>query len=517
MRMYTATFCHSHISYKSSENSSVSCSNLPAAVADGIPKFDGNNNCRHVTVRLCTHSDRTTLVNTAVESKDPTWEFWTSSPITRLGRWRPTNRRTRRASEWRCPWRRPTFGGGYTRAPAATAAATTRWGAATRRTPRVAHLGEGTAAASAKPARSPSSALGIAQGFSPRRPSSYRRSRPLSRTSSPAGSQRRWRRSGAAGGWRHRRRDAAASFGRESGRRRTTPRRVGVTERWGCRRERSASPRRDTWPCVARWSPERCRRRCSRCRDGRTGSATSRPYPRRRCREVARVSCSAAPSAASRPRPELASLPSPTARWRHGLRHTRANSELRTQNSELRTQNSELRTQNSELRTQNSELRTQNSELRTQNSELRSRNSELRTQNSELRTQNSELRTQNSELRTQNSEHRTQNSELRTQNSELRTQNSELRTQNSELRTQNSELRTQNSELRTQNSELGTQNSEIRGRCTNSRVGPAWDIPKLRNLYWTLSRSADSTANKNHVILGLSHVWPILLLMQRPP
>ena len=44
------------------------------------------------------------------------------------------------------------------------------------------------------------------------------------------------------------------------------------------------------------------------------------------------------------------------------------------------------------------------------------------------------------------------------------------------------------------------------GRFTNSRIGPTWDNPKLRHFYWSLSQSADSTANKNNVInLGLFH------------
>ena len=38
------------------------------------------------------------------------------------------------------------------------------------------------------------------------------------------------------------------------------------------------------------------------------------------------------------------------------------------------------------------------------------------------------------------------------------------------------------------------------GRCTNSRIAPTWDNPKLRHFYWSLSRSADSPANKNNAI-----------------
>ena len=36
----------------------------------------------------------------------------------------------------------------------------------------------------------------------------------------------------------------------------------------------------------------------------------------------------------------------------------------------------------------------------------------------------------------------------------------------------------------------------------NSRIGPTRDNPKLRYLYWSLSRSADSTANTNGVNLA---------------
>ena len=41
---------------------------------------------------------------------------------------------------------------------------------------------------------------------------------------------------------------------------------------------------------------------------------------------------------------------------------------------------------------------------------------------------------------------------------------------------------------------------ETAGRCTNSRIGPMWDNPKLRHFYWSLSGSADSTANNEDVI-----------------
>ena len=36
--------------------------------------------------------------------------------------------------------------------------------------------------------------------------------------------------------------------------------------------------------------------------------------------------------------------------------------------------------------------------------------------------------------------------------------------------------------------------------CTNSRIGPTWDNPKLRHFDWSLSRLADFTANQNDVI-----------------
>ena len=36
--------------------------------------------------------------------------------------------------------------------------------------------------------------------------------------------------------------------------------------------------------------------------------------------------------------------------------------------------------------------------------------------------------------------------------------------------------------------------------CTNGRIGPTWDNPKLRHFYRSLSQSADLSANKNDVI-----------------
>ena len=38
------------------------------------------------------------------------------------------------------------------------------------------------------------------------------------------------------------------------------------------------------------------------------------------------------------------------------------------------------------------------------------------------------------------------------------------------------------------------------GRYINSRISPTWDNSKSRRFYWSLSRSADLTANKNDVI-----------------
>ena len=42
----------------------------------------------------------------------------------------------------------------------------------------------------------------------------------------------------------------------------------------------------------------------------------------------------------------------------------------------------------------------------------------------------------------------------------------------------------------------------------NSRIGPTWDNPKLRHLYWSLSRSSDSTGNKNDVIYDCRRTDP---------
>ena len=35
------------------------------------------------------------------------------------------------------------------------------------------------------------------------------------------------------------------------------------------------------------------------------------------------------------------------------------------------------------------------------------------------------------------------------------------------------------------------------GRCTNSRIGPAWDDPKLRHFYRLLNRLTAIVTNKN--------------------
>ena len=41
---------------------------------------------------------------------------------------------------------------------------------------------------------------------------------------------------------------------------------------------------------------------------------------------------------------------------------------------------------------------------------------------------------------------------------------------------------------------------DARGLLHYIRIGPMWGDPKLHHLYWPLSRSADSTANKSVVI-----------------